>query len=150
MTYAAQQIDNVLDQLIRDIEGSVHAFYRGEIRHATSRVKSDSHRLAARDALRELLGQTPPKSDTAPMAVNASALSPEEVVAITRCITGWLPMGPPAATSPESRCIPAARELLPTWGERERARAALRRAATTDAAGGFSMMQPRPSTETVK
>jgi hypothetical protein len=41
----------------------------------------------------------------------------------------WLPMGAPADASAQSRCIPAAKELAPSWGEREKARTALKRAS---------------------
>ena len=73
--------------------------------------------------------QPPPPADTEPPPVPMEALSPDEVAAITRCISGWLPMGDPNQAVPESRCIPAAREIAPTWGERERARLDIRRAS---------------------
>jgi hypothetical protein len=118
-------IDEVLDKLIRDVEGSVHAFYRGDVRQNTQRVRTDSFRNAARQSLQELMagGGTVPRSST-PAAF--STLTRDEVIAATRCVMAWLPMGGPSAATPETKCIPAAREMAPTWAERERARLALK------------------------
>jgi hypothetical protein len=139
MSVAPQQLDDILDQLVRNVEASVHAFYRGDHRKNTVQTKSDQHRKAARDALLPLLGNGAVSG--APRAgatlgqlgggssANAAILAPDEIAAITRCIMGWLPMGAPTGASLQSRCIPAAKELAPSWGEREKARAALRRAA---------------------
>ena len=139
MSQAAQQLEDILDQLVKNVEASVHAFYRGDHRKNTVQAKSDQHRKAARDALLPLLGNG--VASGAPRAGatlgqlgggtggNAAMLAPDEIAAITRCIMGWLPMGAPTEASPQSRCIPAAKELAPSWGEREKARTALRRAA---------------------
>jgi hypothetical protein len=135
MTQAAQQLEEILDQLVKDVEGSVHAFYRGDHQQNTTRIKSDGHRKTAREALLALLNATPPRPGATlgslggGAAGNAAMLAPEEVASITRCIMAWLPMGPPNAASPQSRCVAAAKELLPSWGERERARSALKRAS---------------------
>ncbi len=120
-------VDQVLDKLARDVESSIHAFYRGDVRQHTQRVKSDTFIREARQALAPLLGTTVPTPDGSMSATGTSPLSPEEVVAATRCVMGWLPMGPPTQASPQSRCIPGAREVAPTWGEREKARLALKR-----------------------
>jgi len=125
------RLDQVLEKLVHDIEGAVHGMYRGNIRQQTAKLKTDAQRAAARQALLELMGNAAAakSGDTAPGALPTSSLSPDEVAAITRCITGWLPMGAPSAATPNSRCIPGARELVPTWGEREKARLAIRRAS---------------------
>jgi hypothetical protein len=125
------RLDEVLDKLVRDIEAAVHAMYRGSIRQQTAKLKTDAQRAAARQALLGLLGNSAAvtggttDASTFPIA----SLSSDEVAAITRCITGWLPMGAPNAATPNSRCISGARELVPTWGEREKARLAVRRAS---------------------
>jgi len=122
-------IDEVLDKLIHDVESSVHAMYRGDVRQNTQRVKTDSIRNAARQALLSLMAPADGNAPPPPPASAGAALSPDEVVAATRCVLAWLPMGAPNAANPQSRCVPAAREMTPTWGEREKARLALKRAA---------------------
>jgi hypothetical protein len=60
-----------------------------------------------------------------------AALSQEEIGAITRCVMAWLPMGGlPNAATPEMKCVAGAREMCPTWGDREAARLAVRRLAS--------------------
>jgi hypothetical protein len=130
MSQLETQVDQVLETLVHDVVAAVHAMYRGEVRQQTARVKTTEQQALARRALLNLVGVPQPvPGDTTPAPVAASALSPDEVAAVTRCIMGWLPMGDPRAAVPESRCIPAAREIAPTWGEREKARLAMRRAA---------------------
>jgi len=53
-------IDEVLDKLIRDVEASVHALYRGDVRQHTQRVKTDSFRNVARQSLEILLAESDP------------------------------------------------------------------------------------------
>jgi hypothetical protein len=119
------QLNSVIEKLVKDVELAVHAMYRGDVRQNTARVRTDSHRKAAYDALRPLVG-TEPSAVAAPNGV-AGALDADEAAALMRCVMGWLPMGAPNAAAPESRCVAAARELFPTWGDRERARAAIKR-----------------------
>jgi hypothetical protein len=139
MTQLAQRLEEILDQLVQNVEASVHSFYRGDHRQNTVQTKSDQFRKAARDALLPLLGTSASTPTPRPgmtlgslgggSSGDAAVLAPEEIAAITRCIMAWLPMGAPNAASTQSRCIPAAKELSPSWGEREKARAALKRAA---------------------
>lgn len=139
MSQVVQQLDEILDQLVRNVEASVHAFYRGDHRKNTVQTKSDQHRKAARDALLPLFGSGTANMTPRPGATlgqlgggasgNAALLAPDEIAALTRCIMAWLPMGVPSDASPQSRCIPAAKELAPSWGEREKARTSLKRAA---------------------
>jgi len=119
-------LDQVLDKLARDVESSIHAFYRGDVRQHTQRVKTDTFVREARTALLSLLsaGDTP----SAGTSAVAGALSPDEMTAAMRCVMAWQPMGPPTAASPASRCVAGAKEMLPTWGEREKARVGLKRA----------------------
>jgi hypothetical protein len=118
-------IDAVLDKLARDVESSIHAFYRGDVRQNTQRVKTDTFLREARTALAPLLA-----SAGATSAVpTGGTLTADEMSAATRCVMAWMPMGSPATATPDSRCIPGAKEMAPTWGEREKARAALKRAA---------------------
>lgn len=123
----ATELEQVLDKLIRDVEASVHAFYRGDVRQHTQRIKTDSFRNTARDALLPYVGGSGAPSAGEAAAPVASGLSGDDVVAATRCVMAWMPMGAPTTASPESRCVPAAREMTPTWGEREKARLALKR-----------------------
>lgn len=118
-------VDQILNKLAKDVESSIHAFYRGDVRQNTQRVKTDTFVREARAALAGMLGD----GGSAPAGASASgaALSPDEIAAATRCVMAWMPMGAPTTASPESRCIAAAKEMSPTWGEREKARLALKR-----------------------
>ena len=139
MASSEEMLDRVLEKLVRDIEAAVHAMYRGDARQQTVKVRTDVHRKTARDALAKLFAGSArgngaaahvgPGMPGAPRAAGG-ALAPDEATAITRCIMAWLPMGAPTSAEPGSRCVPAGRELIPAWGERERARQALRRIAT--------------------
>lgn len=130
MSQLETQLDQVLETLVHDVVAAVHAMYRGETRQETAKLKTSEQRAVARNALLNLVGVAQPAPEgTEPQAIAASALAPDEVAAVTRCIMGWLPMGDPRAATPGMRCIPAAREIAPTWGERENARLAMRRAA---------------------
>jgi hypothetical protein len=120
-------VEQILDKLMRDVESSVHAFYRGDVRQNTQRIKTDTFRTAARQALTPLLGGEGASSPAAP--ASGVSLAPDEIVAAQRCVMAWLPMGAPSDASPQARCIAAAREMSPSWGEREKARLALKRAA---------------------
>ena len=122
------QLDQVLEGLVRDVAAAVNAMYRGEVRQQTAKLKADAQRGEARRAILALIGPPGSRADTAPAPVAAATLDSADVAAISRCILGWLPMGDPRAATPNSRCIPGAREIAPTWGERERARLAIRRA----------------------
>lgn len=128
MSEAERQLEEILDRLVHDIESGVHAMYRGTVRQETLRSKSDTFRRAARDELLPLIGSDRrPSGSVSASGAQGAMLAPDEVSAITRCIMGWLPMGAPNAASPQSRCVPAAKELAPSWGEREKARLALKR-----------------------
>jgi hypothetical protein len=134
--HVMQQLDEILDQLVKNVEASVHAFYRGDVKQNTGQIRSDQYRKVARESLLSMLGGSmTPRPGTTLGAMgggsggNAAMLEADEVAAITRCIMGWLPMGVPNVASPQSRCVPAAKELSPSWGEREKARASLKRAA---------------------
>ena len=119
------QLNSIIEKLVKDVELSVHAMYRGDVRQNTARARTDTHRRAAYEALRPLVADGAP-SASAP-AVGGGTLTAAEATAIMRCVMGWLPMGAPNAAAPESRCVAAARELFPTWGERELARQAVKR-----------------------
>jgi hypothetical protein len=123
-------LEQVLDKLARDVEASIHAFYRGDVRQHTQRVKTDTFVRDAKQSLNALL------SSDGGSAAQASSLQPDvgsisadDLSAAMRCVMGWQPMGPPNMASTESRCVAGAKEILPTWGEREKARQALKRAA---------------------
>jgi hypothetical protein len=122
------QLNSIIEKLVKDVELSVHAMYRGDVRQNTARARTDTHRRAAYEALRPLVGdgRQAPATAASPAGAGA-ALTDDEATAIMRCIMAWLPMGAPNAAAPESRCVAAARELFPTWGERELARQAVKR-----------------------
>lgn len=128
-------IDDVLDRLARNVEAAVHAMYRGDVRQQTAKVRTGQLVREAADALRVQVGAaTPAAGPTAanrpaalPVAGAAVGWSREEGEAVMKCVTAWLPMGSPASAPSESRCIASAREMVPTWGERERAREALKK-----------------------
>jgi hypothetical protein len=124
-------LDQVLDKLARDVEASIHAFYRGDVRQHTQRVKTDTFVREARQALLGLLsaGGGAAVATEAAGSAGGGTLTPDEATAAMRCVMAWQPMGPPTNASPQSRCVPGAKEILPTWGEREKARQALKRAA---------------------
>jgi hypothetical protein len=123
------QLNLIIERLVKDVELSVHAMYRGDVRQNTARARTDTHRRAAYEALRPLIGNGTPVAASSPNGgpVAVGSLTAAEAAAIVRCVSAWLPMGAPSAAAPESRCIAAARELFPTWGERELARQAVKR-----------------------
>jgi len=140
----------ILEKLAKEVEASVHAMYRGEVRQQTARTRAGQHLTAAKAALAEALGGTVPvarpaggsgagapagtpaarPSGQAPVAAGAaSGWTREEADAVMRCINAWLPMGSSQTTLPETKCIAAGKMLVPSWGEREVAREAVRRLA---------------------
>ena len=119
------QLNSIIEKLVKDVELAVHAMYRGDVRQNTAKVRTDGHRRTAYDALRPLINQDAATPEPSPGS--GAALTDEDAASMMRCIMGWLPMGAPNAAAPDSRCVAAARELFPTWGDRERARLALKR-----------------------
>ena len=138
-TKQEDKIGEVIKNLVRDVAAGVHAMYRGDIRQETAQVRMSAFVAQARDALMPLLapgrGGTfgPPAmagvTAHPTLAAGGAALSAEEIAAVTRCIMAWGPMGTPAEATPDSRCVPGAKELVPNWGDREKARDAIRRLA---------------------
>ena len=122
-------LDQVLDKLARDVESSIHAFYRGDVRQHTQRVKTDTFVREARTALLSMLDSGEATSPAGAPPSAGATLLPDEITAAMRCVMAWMPMGVPTQASPASRCVAGAKEMLPTWGEREKARAALKRAS---------------------
>ena len=133
------RLDEVIKNLVRDVAAGVHAMYRGDIRQQTAQVRMNAFVTQAREALLPLLaggsGGFAPLQPTSvgafqpPAPAASGALSAEEAAAITRCIMAWGPMGNPSEAAADSKCAPGAKELVPTWGDREKAREALRRLA---------------------
>ena len=131
-------IDEVLDKLAKDVELAVHALYRGEVRQATAKARtghlvrdavSALRARSATSAVPDLSGTSSPRHPASAPSVAGAALgwTREDGEAVMKCVTAWLPMGPAASAPPDSKCISSGREMIPTWGERERARAALRK-----------------------
>jgi len=131
----ADAIDEVLDRLARSVESAVHAMYRGDVRQQTAKARTSQLVREAAEALRVHVGGPTPAAGatvaTRPAAISVAGAavgwSRDEGEAVMKCVTAWLPMGPPASARSESRCIAPAREMVPTWGERERAREALKK-----------------------
>ncbi|MFN2566056.1 MAG: hypothetical protein ABR499_13750 [Gemmatimonadaceae bacterium] len=136
-TKLEDKLDEVIKNLVRDVAAGVHAMYRGDIRQQTAQVRMSAFVAQARQALLPLLGgggvsgihPASVGSLQPPAPVGSPSFSPEEAAAITRCIMAWGPMGNPSEATPDSRCVPGAKELVPSWGDREKAREALRRLA---------------------
>lgn len=132
------EVDKVLDKLARDVESAVHALYRGEVRQATAKARTGHLVRDAASALRSRAvdsvegnssdAESPRPPASAPSVAGAAlGWTRADGEAVMKCVTGWLPMGPPASAPLDSRCIASGREMVPTWGERERARDALRK-----------------------
>ena len=144
----ADEIELVLDRLVKKVEASVHALYRGDLRQQTAKARTGGLAREAADAIRAQLGAasgapaapptpqapsapSPAGRPSAPTSIGALiGWTPDEGDAVMKCVTAWLSMGAPSSTTPESKCIPAGREMVPTWGERERARGALKKIAS--------------------
>ena len=149
------QVERILDKLVKDTMSAMHAMYMGDVRGNTQRARTEVGRNEARQALIELLGIPSTRPSTTLPAAGAAvssgagravgggmasgagpavggasaagALSQAEIDALRKCINAWLPMGAPSSATPDSRCIAAGRELVPTWGERELASAAVKK-----------------------
>ena len=136
-TKMEDRLEEVIKNLVRDVAAGVHAMYRGDIRQQTAQTRMSAFVTQAREALLPLVAGSGGTSAMNPMSVGSlqppmrgpEALSAEEAAAITRCIMAWGPMGNPSEAAPDSRCAPGAKELVPSWGDREKAREALRRLA---------------------
>jgi hypothetical protein len=131
-TQQDNKLEEVIKNLVRDVAAGVHAMYRGDIRAETAQVRMSAFVAQARDALLPLLAGGSSYGAAAfsgAAAAHAAGLMAAEVSAITRCIMAWGPMGSPAEATAESRCVPGAKELVPSWGDREKAREAIRRLA---------------------
>ena len=137
-TKLEDQLEEVIKNLVRDVAAGVHAMYRGDIRQQTAQVRMSAFIAQAREALLPLLASGGSGRGMEPTSVGSlhpptsratESLSAEEASAVTRCIMAWGPMGNPSEATPDSRCVPGAKELVPAWGDREKAREALRRLA---------------------
>lgn len=143
MSELDNRIDEIVRGLVRDVAAGVHGLYRGDTRQQTTQLRLSTFGKEAGDRLRAAIrsqygtpvagapvapagpgaGTPAPQSGTAP-------LTQEEIGALTRCVMAWLPMGGmPNAATPDMKCVSGAREMSPTWGDREVARTALRRIA---------------------
>jgi hypothetical protein len=160
MTELDTRIDEIIKGLVRDVAAGVHGLYRGDTRQQTTQLKLGTYGREAADRIRAAIrgqvgtpagGMPAPSADathagiggpSAPSfgaaaptpfggATAPAVLSQEEIGAITRCVMAWLPMGgTPNAATPEMKCVAGAREMSPTWGDREAARLAIRRLAS--------------------
>ncbi len=143
----ASDIDQILEKLAKDVEAAVHSLYRGEMRQNTAKARTGHLVQDARAKVANALGAaadavagggavrrptpvatSPRPSASAPMIAGAAyGWTKEDSDAVMRCINAWLPMGGPNSTAPDTLCIAPGKMLIPTWGERERARDAVKR-----------------------
>jgi hypothetical protein len=138
-------IDEILAKLAKDVENAVHSLYRGEMRQHTAKARTGQFVQDAQAKVADAIGaaaaavsgaaartdavaKSPRPSVSAP-AVAGAALgwTQEESDAVLKCINAWLPMGGPQSTPPDTLCIAPGKMLIPTWGERERAREAVKK-----------------------
>jgi hypothetical protein len=135
-TKLEDRLEEVIRNLVRDVAAGVHAMYRGDIRQQTAQVRMSAFVAQAREALLPLItGAGNPPAGVQPMSVGtlrpptstSGPLTAEEAAAITRCVMAWGPMGIPSDATSDSRCVPGAKEMVPSWGDREKAREAIRR-----------------------
>lgn len=146
MSELDNKIDEIVRGLVRDVAAGVHGLYRGDTRQQTTQLRLSTFGKEAGDKLRAAIRSqygtpaslgavaTPVAGVALPApgaAASRAALSEEEIGALTRCVMAWLPLGgAPNAATPDMKCVSGAREMSPTWGDRETARAALRRIAS--------------------
>lgn len=143
MTELDSRIDEIVRALVRDVAAGVHSLYRGDIRQQTTQLKLSAFAKEASDKLRASIagssGSTTgsftaipaPSGGGGAAAGGQAALSEDEVTALTRCVMAWIPIGgAPNAATADMKCTAGAREMAPTWGEREVARLAVRRIAS--------------------
>jgi hypothetical protein len=141
----ASDIDQILEKLAKDVEAAVHSLYRGEMRQNTAQARTGRLVQDARAKVADALGaaaaavsgeavRRPTPVATSPRpSVSAPALAgaqfgwtKEDSDAVMKCINAWLPIGGPQSTAPDTLCIAPGKMLIPTWGERERAREAVK------------------------
>lgn len=139
MSQLDSRIDEIVRALVRDVAAGVHSLYRGDIRQQTTQLRLSAFANEAADKLRaSIASDGVTHSTSAPTVVGTSAssgpqpsLGDDEVAALTRCVMAWIPLGgAPNAATPDMKCTAGAREMAPTWGERETARLAVRRIAS--------------------
>lgn len=136
-------VEAVLAKLARDVETAVHAMYRREVGPSTAKVRTEHFVSDAVERLSAFVKSAPGRATNSPAPRFSAVISPnpavtdgtqaqwtaEEAAAITKCVMGWLPMGSAKTAAPDSRCMAPGKDLIPTWGEREAARNAIRRVA---------------------
>ena len=138
-------IDEILAKLAKDVENAVHSLYRGEMRQHTAKARAGQYVIEAQSKVADAIGaaaaavsgavagaapvaNSPRPSVSAPAVAGAAqGWTQDESDAVLKCINAWLPMGGPTTTSPDSLCIAPGKMLIPTWGERERARDAVKK-----------------------
>jgi hypothetical protein len=140
-TITPEAVDEILAKLAKDVEKAVHSMYRSEVGVNTTQIRTEHFVTDARDRIGAFLksspaaaaGAAPPRFTAAVAASSISGdgadggWSADEAAAVTKCIMAWLPIGSPSSAKPESKCMAPGKELLPSWGEREVARNAVRK-----------------------
>lgn len=148
MSTMPEAVEGILAKLAKDVEQAVHAMYRRQAGPDTTMVRTEHMVRDAADRVASFLKSTPaaPAPGAPPQRFTASVVASsiaaegteggwtgDEAQAITKCIMAWLPMGSPTSAKPDSRCMAPGKELIPTWGEREIARQAVRKVAVKGA-----------------
>ena len=142
MSATPEAVEEILAKLAKDIESAVHSMYRGQVGANTKQVRTEHFVSDARDRISAFMKSSPaahvpgapPQRFTAAVAASSiggdgsdAAWTTEEAAAVAKCLTAWLPMGAPSTVALDSKCMPSGKDLLPTWAEREMARAAVRK-----------------------
>lgn len=141
MSQLDSRIDEIVRALVRDVAAGVHSMYRGDVRQQTTQLRLSTYAKEAADKLRASIAGSGSSSSAAAVpgpGTGAPApaggespqgtLAADEVAALTRCVMAWLPLGgAPNAATPDMKCMAGAREMCPSWGDRETARMAVRR-----------------------
>jgi hypothetical protein len=136
-------VETVLAKLAKDVETAVHAMYRREVGPSTAKVRTEHFVNDAVERLAAFVKSTPGRASSSPIQRFSAVVAPnptpaeggtaqwsaDEAAAVTKCVMGWLPMGSAKSATPESKCMAPGKDLIPTWGEREAARNAIRRVA---------------------
>lgn len=142
MSDTPEAVEEILTKLAKDIEAAVHAMYQGHVGQNTAQVRTEHFVADACERIAAFMKSSPsanvpgapPQRFTVAVAASSvagdggdAAWSAEEAAAITKCLMAWLPLGLPSNAEPDSKCLASGKELLPTWAERELARAAVRK-----------------------
>jgi hypothetical protein len=142
MSDTPEAVEGILAKLAKDVEAAVQSMYQGHVGQNTAQVRTEHFVTDACERISAFMKSSPsanvpgapPQRFTAAVAASSiggdgvdARWSTEEASAVTKCLMAWLPLGLPSNTEPDSKCLASGKDLLPTWAERELARAAVRK-----------------------